>query len=95
MNGKKKAKEEEMLALQSAEQFEKGWRRGQRLIDSLPYVDDVTEDEKNNIQRMIQEEVRVVYGRLHVHANRLFLSSCILSIRVGRGYTVFMYLVSR
>lgn len=59
MNGKK-AKEEEMLALQSAEQFEKGWRRGQRLIDSLPYVDDVTEDEKNNIQRMIQEEVRVV-----------------------------------
>ncbi|KAI8100737.1 hypothetical protein M9434_005128 [Picochlorum sp. BPE23] len=58
MNGKKKAKEEEMLALQSAEQFEKGWRRGQRLIDSLPYVDDVTEDEKNNIQRMIQEEMR-------------------------------------
>lgn len=59
MNGDK-AKEQETLALQSAEQLEKGWRRGQRLIDSLPYVDDVTEDEKINIQRMIQEEVRVV-----------------------------------
>ncbi len=61
MNGNKtRGQAQDTLALQSAEQLEKGWRRGQRLIDSLPYVDDVAEDEKINIQRMIEEEVRVV-----------------------------------
>jgi hypothetical protein len=91
MNGNK-AKEQERLALQSAEQFEKGWRRGQRLIDSLPYVDDVTEDEKINIQRMIQEEVRVVYGYRETACScESTLSSCILlSIRVGRDEIILI-----
>jgi len=37
-----------------------GWRRNQDLIDALPYVDDVTPEQKKEIQGMIEEEVRVM-----------------------------------
>lgn len=36
----------------------KGWRRGQHLVDALPYIDSLTADEKAVVDRMIEEEVR-------------------------------------
>eukprot|EP00890_Picochlorum_soloecismus_P006483 jgi/Picsp_1/6836/NSC_04173-R1_breast carcinoma amplified sequence 2 len=35
-----------------------GWRRNQDVIDALPYVDDVTPEQKKEIQDMIEEEMR-------------------------------------
>lgn len=35
-----------------------GWRKGQELIDALPYVDALTPEEKQAVDRLIEEEVR-------------------------------------
>lgn len=43
-----------------------GWRKGQDLIDALPYVDRLTPEEKQRVDRLIQEEV----GALGVTAER-------------------------
>jgi len=37
---------------------QKGWRRSQHLVDSLPYVDGLTPQEKAAVDKMIEEEVR-------------------------------------
>ena len=47
------------LALTDAAHTEqKGWRRGQHLVDSLPYVDSLTPTEKAAADKLIEEEVR-------------------------------------
>ena len=46
------------LALDSAPAGQgAGWRKGQDLIDALPYVDRLTPEEKQRVDRLIQEEV--------------------------------------
>lgn len=46
------------LALDSAPAGQAaGWRKGEHLIDALPYVDRLTPEEKINVDRLIQEEV--------------------------------------
>ena len=46
------------LALDSAAVGEAaGWRRHEDLIDALPYVDTMSPEEKQKVDRMIQEEV--------------------------------------
>jgi hypothetical protein len=35
-----------------------GWRRGSEVIDALPYVDALTPDEKQAVDKLIEEEVR-------------------------------------
>ena len=37
---------------------QKGWRRSQHLVDSLPYVDGLTPQEKAAVDKLIEEEVR-------------------------------------
>lgn len=37
----------------------KGWRRGQHLIDALPYIDSLTAEEKRTVDKMIEEEMRL------------------------------------
>ncbi|KAI7836667.1 hypothetical protein COHA_009443 [Chlorella ohadii] len=37
---------------------QKGWRRSQHLVDSLPYVDGLTPQEKAAVDKMIEEEMR-------------------------------------
>lgn len=51
--------QQQPLALE-AEAFTegKGWRRGQHLIDALPYVDSLTAEEKAHVDALIEEEVR-------------------------------------
>lgn len=39
-------------------QEEKGWRRGQHLIDSLAYVDPLSPQEKARVTALVEEEVR-------------------------------------
>ena len=34
-----------------------GWRKGQDLIDALPYVDALTPEEKQAVDKLIEEEV--------------------------------------
>ena len=47
------------LALTDAAHTEqKGWRRGQHLVDSLPYVDSLTPAEKAAVDKLIEAEVR-------------------------------------
>ena len=47
------------LALTDAAHTEqKGWRGGQHLVDSLPYVDSLTPTEKAAVDKLIEEEVR-------------------------------------
>lgn len=47
------------LALTSnAHAEQKGWRRGQHLVDSLPYVDALAPAEKAAVDKLIEEEVR-------------------------------------
>ena len=51
------------LALASAAFTEqKGWRRGQHLVDSLPYVDGLTPAEKQAVDKLIEEEVRLQHA---------------------------------
>lgn len=51
----------ERLALTLGSHAEQtGWRRNQDVIDALPYVDDVSVEQKKEIQGMIEEEVRVM-----------------------------------
>jgi Breast carcinoma amplified sequence 2 (BCAS2) len=53
------------LALDSAPAGQgAGWRKGQDLIDALPYVDRLTPEEKQRVDRLIQEEV----SRIHTLA---------------------------
>lgn len=52
------------LALDSAPAGQApGWRRHEDLIDALPYVDAMTPEEKQKVDRLIQEEVRDVFHR--------------------------------
>ncbi|PRW44378.1 pre-mRNA-splicing factor SPF27-like protein isoform A [Chlorella sorokiniana] len=37
---------------------QKGWRRSQHLVDSLPYVDGLTPQEKAAVDKLIEEEMR-------------------------------------
>lgn len=37
---------------------QRGWRRSQHLVDSLPYVDGLTPQEKAAVDKLIEEEVR-------------------------------------
>lgn len=47
------------LALDSAPAGQaSGWRKGQDLIDALPYVDRLTPEEKQRVDKLIQEEMR-------------------------------------
>lgn len=47
------------LALDSAPAGQAaGWRKGEDLIDALPYVDRLTPEEKMNVDRLIQEEMK-------------------------------------
>ena len=53
----------QLLALDSAPAGQAaGWRKGQDLIDALPYVDRLTPEEKQRVDRLIQEEVRTARG---------------------------------
>lgn len=36
---------------------ETGWRRGQHLIDALPYIDTLTPESKAEVESLIKEEV--------------------------------------
>jgi pre-mRNA-splicing factor SPF27 len=36
---------------------QKGWRRNQHLVDSLPYVDAISDAEKKAVVKLIEEEV--------------------------------------
>lgn len=59
------------LALDSAPAGQAaGWRKGQDLIDALPYVDRLTPEEKQQVDKLIQEEVR---GLLIVLSSALFV----------------------
>lgn len=50
------------LALDSAPAGQgAGWRKGQDLIDALPYVDRLTPEEKQRVDRLIQEEVSTAH----------------------------------
>ena len=42
---------------------QKGWRRGQHLVDALPYVDGLTPAEKQAVDKLIEEEVRSRHSR--------------------------------
>lgn len=42
---------------------QKGWRRSQHLVDSLPYVDGLSPSEKAAVDKLIEEEVRGGAGR--------------------------------
>ena len=47
------------LALESAPaERALGWRKNKELIDALPYVDTLSPEEKQKVDRLIQEEVR-------------------------------------
>lgn len=35
-----------------------GWRRGEHLIDALPYIDPLTPDIKKQVEKLIEEEMR-------------------------------------
>ena len=35
-----------------------GWRRGEHLIDALPYIDPLTPDVKREVEALIEEEMR-------------------------------------
>jgi pre-mRNA-splicing factor SPF27 len=35
-----------------------GWRKGQHLIDALPYVDDLSAKEKQQVDALIEDEMR-------------------------------------
>lgn len=49
------------LALDSAPAGQgAGWRKGQDLIDALPYVDRLTPEEKQRVDKLIQEEARAL-----------------------------------
>lgn len=49
----------QLLALDSAPAGQAaGWRKGENLIDALPYVDVLTPEEKVNVDRLIQEEMK-------------------------------------
>lgn len=37
---------------------QKGWRRHQELVDSLPYIDSMSQAEKAAVDALIEEEVR-------------------------------------
>lgn len=37
---------------------ETGWRRRQHLVDALPYVDHITDEEREAAEKLIREEVR-------------------------------------
>lgn len=37
---------------------ETGWRRRQHLVDALPYVDHITDEEREAAEKLIKEEVR-------------------------------------
>lgn len=52
----------DMLAITSGTP-EQGWQRQQHLIDSLAYVDTVTDEEKRMAQKLIQEEMNVMNKR--------------------------------
>ncbi|KAI3428653.1 hypothetical protein D9Q98_007476 [Chlorella vulgaris] len=45
------------LALTHGED-QKGWRRNQHLVDSLPYIDSLTPAEKRAVDQLIEEEMR-------------------------------------
>lgn len=46
------------LALTDAAHGEqKGWRRNQHLVDSLPYIDPLSPAEKQAVDKLIEEEV--------------------------------------
>ena len=53
---------DEMLVITSGAP-ERGWQRQQHLIDSLAYVDTVTEEEKRVAQELIKEEMRTMNKR--------------------------------
>lgn len=54
------------LALTHGED-QKGWRRNQHLVDSLPYIDSLTPAEKRAVDQLIEEEVRCASGKaVHV-----------------------------
>lgn len=53
------AQSQQPLALTDvAHSEQKGWRRNQHLVDSLPYVDGLTPAEKQAVDKLIEEEVR-------------------------------------
>ena len=35
-----------------------GWRKGEHLIDALPYIDPLTPDIKKQVERLVEEEMR-------------------------------------
>jgi pre-mRNA-splicing factor SPF27 len=47
-----------LVLTDAAHTEQKGWRRGQHLVDSLPYVDSLTPTEKAAVDKLIEEEVR-------------------------------------
>ena len=50
---------EPVLALDGVANGEAGgWRRGAGVIETLPYIDTLTAEEKANVDKVIQEEVR-------------------------------------
>lgn len=66
------------LALDSAPAGQgAGWRKGQDLIDALPYVDRLTPEEKQRVDKLIQEEVSWIVQlsslRSLVHASCVWL----------------------
>lgn len=49
----------EVLALtETAHGEERGWRKGEELIDALPYIDELTPEHRLAVDKLIQEEVR-------------------------------------
>jgi pre-mRNA-splicing factor SPF27 len=65
------------LALTHGED-QKGWRRNQHLVDSLPYIDSLTPAEKRAVDQLIEEEVRCASGKaVHVPAQVATASGCL------------------
>lgn len=46
------------LAIDSAEHGQQsGWRAGEDLVDALPYIDTLSPEMKDEVDRLVQEEV--------------------------------------
>lgn len=53
------SKMSETLAIESAPLGEQtGWRSGQDLIDALPYIDTLSVEMKDEVDRLVNEEVK-------------------------------------